>query len=114
MGLVDFVRDAGESLLGRGRTPSEEVANRVRSMGLGVEGLSVDVDDEGKAVLRGRAATQAEKEKAVLVVGNTRGIGQVEDEIEVAAPAPQSQYYRVKSGDTLSKIARQFYGNASK
>ena len=40
----------------------------------------------------------------------------VNDQITVAnpSPQPQSQFYEVKSGDTLSKIAKQFYGDANK
>jgi nucleoid-associated protein YgaU len=31
-----------------------------------------------------------------------------------AQAAPEAQFYEVKSGDTLSKIAKQFYGDANK
>jgi nucleoid-associated protein YgaU len=119
MGLIDFVKEAGEALLekvgGSAEAQSEAVSKRISDLGLSVEGLKVQVDG-GKAVLTGKAASQAEKEKAVLAAGNTVGIGQVEDQVEVEGPEPEpeSQYYRVKSGDTLSKIAKEYYGNANK
>ena len=113
MGLIDFVKEAGESLLGKGSSAGEAVSKRISDLGLSVEGLNVQVE-EGKAVLTGKAASQAEKEKAILAAGNTEGIGQVEDQVEVEAPEPESQYYRVQSGDSLSKIAKEFYGDANK
>jgi nucleoid-associated protein YgaU len=32
----------------------------------------------------------------------------------VKAPAPEAKFYTVKSGDTLSKIAREYYGDAGR
>jgi len=116
MGLIDFVKEAGEALLkgsGGGSADGEAVSKRISDLGLSVEGLKVQVAD-GKAVLTGKAASQAEKEKAILAAGNTAGIGQVEDQVEVEASEPESQYYRVQSGDSLSKIAKEFYGDAGK
>jgi len=119
MGLIDFVKEAGESLLdkvGESRAAAgEAVSKRIRDLGLSVDGLKVDVDGD-KAVLSGKAASQAEREKAILAAGNTQGVAQVEDQLSVASaePAPQSQYHRVVSGDTLSKIAKQYYDDAAK
>jgi nucleoid-associated protein YgaU len=119
MGLIDFVKEAGESLLKKaeesGKTAGEAVSKRIQDLGLSVDGLKVDVDAD-KAVLSGKAATQAEREKAVLAAGNTQGVAQVDDQLSVAAsePASESQYYRVVSGDTLSKIAKQYYGDTAK
>lgn len=31
----------------------------------------------------------------------------------VATPAPESKFYTVKSGDTLSKISKEFYGDVN-
>jgi len=42
------------------------------------------------------------------------GIGSVDDNMTAAQSAPEAQFYEVKSGDTLSKIAKQFYGDANK
>ena len=50
----------------------------------------------------------------MLAVGNVRGIGRVDDQMSVAKAEPEATFYTVKSGDTLSKIAREAYGNAAK
>lgn len=118
MGLFDFVKEAGEGLLGKlTGDPSEDaqaVEGRVGELGLGVEGLKVEVEGD-RAVVRGRARDRAEAEKAVLAAGNVPGIAQVDDQLEVADTATKpSQYYRVVSGDSLSKIAKQFYGDPMK
>jgi nucleoid-associated protein YgaU len=118
MGLIDFVREAGESLLDKVRSDdpkaaAEATSKRVHDLGLSVEGFQVAVDGD-KATVRGKAASQAEREKAILAVGNTQGIAQVDDQLQVAAPAPESQYHRVVKGDTLSKIAKHYYDDAMK
>ena len=117
MGLFDFVKEAGEGLmkeLGRGfKDDSDAVTEKVKDLGLSVEDLRIEVDGD-KAIVKGKASNQAEAEKAVVAIGNTPGIAQVDDQQEVAEPAAESQYYKVKSGDSLSKIAKEFYGDMSK
>ena len=49
-----------------------------------------------------------------LALGNVNGVSQVDDGIVVEATEPESILYTVKSGDTLSKIAKEHYGNAMK
>jgi nucleoid-associated protein YgaU len=50
----------------------------------------------------------------VLAVGNTSGVARVDDRMEDAAAAPEAVMYTVKSGDSLSKIAKAHYGDAMK
>ena len=94
---------------------------------------------QGVVTLSGYVPNQEQKEKAVLTAGNIAGVSRVQDnlilgqkpadvaaaekaEIEAAeaeADKPgeaawESKTYTVKSGDTLGKIAKQFYGSASK
>jgi nucleoid-associated protein YgaU len=68
----------------------------------------------GLVEVYGLAASQADKEKAILAVGNAAGIERVDDRIRVETPAPAATFYTVKSGDTLSKIAKTHYGEAGK
>jgi nucleoid-associated protein YgaU len=132
MGLFDFVKDAGEKIFGRKeseakseRAKAEALTGQVQALGLKVDGLQIDYDD-GVAKVGGTVPSQEEKEKVILVLGNTQGVAQVDDQIVVrepapeaaptpeAAPRPAATMYTVKSGDTLSKIAKAHYGDAMK
>jgi nucleoid-associated protein YgaU len=118
MGMIDFVKGAGERLLdiNPGMRLGRAIAERIRKYRLGKDDL--EVEDEGdKIVLRGSAGSQAEREKIVLAAGNVQGVARVEDQLKVAGGAaaePPAQFYTVVKGDTLSRIAKQFYGSAQK
>lgn len=125
MGLFSFIKNAGAKVFGIGKTTEEEAAEKanklveaVKALELGVENLSVSIEDD-KASVSGEAADLATKEKVVLVVGNTDGIASVEDnmtvaEVEEIDEALMAQFHTVESGDTLGKIAKEYYGNAMK
>ncbi len=120
MGLFDFVKDAGEKLFGgkeahaTAKAETEQaLVNQVQQMGLGVDGFGVAFNN-GVATLRGKARSQEQREKIILLIGNTKGIAQVDDQMTVDIPAPQAVLYTVKSGDTLSAIAKERYGEAGK
>jgi len=123
MGLFTFIKDAGAKIFG-GKTSSEKeaeneagkaqkIAELVHGLGLEITEFTVSVDDD-KATLKGFANTQAAREKAILAAGNVEGIASVEDHINVADAAPEAKFYTVKSGDSLSKIAKEFYGDPMK
>lgn len=85
---------------------------------MSVADLSINVYDD-KASISGEAIDLATKEKVVLVVGNTEGIATVEDlmtvaEVEEIAEEEMAQFHTVVRGDTLGKIAKEFYGNSMK
>lgn len=130
MGLFSFIKNAGAKL-GIGKSVEEEAAEAAAAiaeaneaaaskmvqttidLGLEVENLNVTIDSD-TATVTGLAADQATKEKVVLVVGNTTGIAQVDDQMEVEVQEPEAVFHTVVSGDTLSKIAKKVYGNAMK
>jgi nucleoid-associated protein YgaU len=89
------------------------LANLVSQMGFQVQDLFIDVEGE-KVTVKGKVDSQEQKEKIVLLLGNSEGIGAVDDQLQVANPQAEAQYYDVKSGDNLSKISKQFYGDANK
>jgi LysM repeat protein len=97
----------------RERKKGAALVSLVNQMGLKAQDLGIRVDDD-KVTLTGQVNSQEDREKIVLLVGNTEGIGSVDDQLKVARPEPEAQFYEVKSGDSLSKIAKQFYGDANK
>ena len=120
MGLFNFGRDRGREpktpiRQGAEQANAAEIAQMLRDLGITIENGRIDVRGD-EVTITGKASDLAEREKAILVIGNTKGVAKVNDQLTVAnpAPQPQSQFYEVKSGDTLSKIAKQFYGDANK
>jgi nucleoid-associated protein YgaU len=61
----------------------------------------------------GVADDQATKEGAILAAGNVDGVAGIDDHMTVTVAAPEATYYTVVKGDTLSKIAKDRYGNAN-
>jgi nucleoid-associated protein YgaU len=95
------------------RKRAAALAKLVQEMGFKVNDLGVRVDGE-TATLTGRAASQEDKEKIVLLVGNTEHIARVNDQLQVEKPSQQAVFYTVQKGDSLSKIAKQHYGDANR
>jgi nucleoid-associated protein YgaU len=118
MGLLNFLASAGKSIFGgkAAAAEPEKAADALKTeiAAAGVDPAKFAVSVEGETVkVSGTAATQAEREKAILALGNIEGIAAVEDDIAVAAPEPESVFHEVAKGDTLSAIARKHYGNAN-
>ncbi|AQS94301.1 MULTISPECIES: peptidoglycan-binding protein LysM [Polaribacter] len=125
MGIFSFIKNAGAKVFGIGKTTEEENAekseqlrNAITALDLQVTDLSIEVNDD-VVKLWGETADLATKEKVVLVVGNTNGISSVEDNITVAEveeieEEAMAQFHTVEKGDTLGKIAKEYYGNAMK
>lgn len=128
MGLFSFLKSAGEKLFGSKPAPvpasvpaadaaaieRERKINAMQSyltgLGLHVENLDLDIEGD-KVTVYGQCETQAEKEKLILALGNVEGVASVDDRVSVTNPEPEADMYEVKSGDSLSKIAKHFYGD---
>jgi nucleoid-associated protein YgaU len=140
MGIVSFFKEAGEKLFGHkdaeaaaqqskaapddgsaqerlaaaNAKAAEAIAAYVATQSLSADGLTIEYDAVTATVtVSGVAPDQATKEKILLCCGNVHGVGHVSDLLTVAEPADASQFHLVARGDTLSAIAKKFYGNAN-
>ncbi len=132
MGLFSFLKNAGSKVLkdaagANDAAAADAAANEaeanartasllksvVETTGIEVENLDVEFSD-GTVTVYGQTTSVDDKEKVILVLGNVDGVGAVDDRISVTTPPPTSQFYEVKSGDSLSKIAKEFYGDPMK
>jgi len=136
MGLLSFVKSAGERVFGKSDdTKAKEAAmeaaarkqaedlrrlkmakaleKHVAAMGLEIEDAAFSIAG-GTATIRGKVDTQELSEKIALTVGNVAGVEAVDNQLEVINPEPEAVFYTVVSGDNLSKIAKQHYGKSNK
>ena len=126
MGLFSFLKKAGakifDSKAKETKTVStEELAKaKIESLRGIVGDLGLEVRDldiallEDTVIVTGEVDAQADREKIILALGNVEGVAQVDDRINVVTPEPEADFYEVQSGDSLSKIAKKYYGNAMK
>lgn len=120
MSIWSFVKEAGEKILDAitpGNANADEVLkDHISKVGLGNPNIQTEVDG-GTVIVKGEVASQEEKEKVLVTLGNIEGVEKVDDQMTVASSAPaatESKFYEVKKGDTLSKISKEMYGDANK
>lgn len=123
MSLLDFVSDIGQALFNSEEHAAEKIQHHILADNPGIENLGV-LFQKGFVTLTGTSKRWEAVEKAILMAGNVKGVGKVISNIEVSesqdlAPGElggsgNNPYYVIKSGDTLSAIAKQFLGDASK
>jgi nucleoid-associated protein YgaU len=117
MGVIDFLKNVGANMFGKGEDEATTITNLLNTELPGkIQNLKVTFAD-GTVDLMGQCESQEVKEKAILLAGNIKGVGKVNDQYLTAPPAPpkeETEYYEVKPGDSLSKIAKKYYGNAAK
>ncbi len=114
MGLFDFIKEAGARIAEKGNEAEEVKDLLTKELGDQIENLGVEFDD-GLVSLSGSCDSQATKEKAILLAGNIRGVEKVNDEgLTAVESEEESEFYTVQPGDSLSKIAKQYYGDAMK
>lgn len=123
MGLFDFAKEIGTKLFSSDADAAEKISKHILADNPGINDLTVLYQD-GKVTLIGTTESAEAAQKAVLMAGNVKGVEEVIAKIDVteavdaAVPAEQMlepdnvTYYVIQSGDTLSKIAKQFYQDA--
>jgi nucleoid-associated protein YgaU len=113
MGLFDFVKDIGNKIFNRDADAVEKITHHIAADNPGISNLGVAFED-GVVSLSGQASSAEAMEKAVLLAGNVRGVAEVNvDGLQAPPVRAEIEYYTIKKGDTLSAIAKQFYGKAN-
>ena len=104
MGLFDFVKDTFDLK----NEPSEnELKQTLQQNGITLQNLDLDVKGDTVRVA-GVADTNAEREKAILVLGNRKDVNKVEDSIQVMQPrranlgTPQQTTAATTGGPTMA------------
>lgn len=137
MGFFDFISDAGAKIFGKDDEKegvTKPIIKHIEDNGVDTSNMKTEFK-AGTVILSGYVPDQEQKEKAVIIAGNVAGISGVQDNLIVGTPAvgesqqaePQtssdsasgegqweSRTYTVQAGDTLSKIAKEMYGDAMK
>lgn len=123
MGLFSFIKDAGKKIFGKKETeaPAEVKAElkasallaHVQELGLPFKSLKIALKEDD-VVVSGEVENQEDSEKIVLAVGNVEGVDTVDNQMTIITPAPEARYHTVVKGDWLSKIAKEYYGDANK
>ena len=133
MGMISFLKEAGEKLFGgkpavaaaiaeptnaeklaaANQVASEAIKNYINSQNLPGNDLNVSYNGADQIVtVSGLVASQEIREKVVICCGNVQSVAGVADNME-SPPEPEGTYHTVERGDTLSAISKKVYGNAN-
>ena len=120
MGLFSFIKGAGKKIFGKKKeaaapvelSKTDALKAEIVRLGLPISDLNVEISE--MISVSGTTMTNADREKVILALGNVENIGCVDDNITVTNPEPEAKFHIVKSGDTLSKISKEVYGDAMK
>jgi nucleoid-associated protein YgaU len=112
MGLWNFVKSAGASLIGRAEAdeaPSQDaLAEEIGKIGLNTKGAEISVTGDTVKVSGGNLTVE-EREKVILAVGNVKGVAAVEADTEV-----EPHFHTVEKGDTLWAISKKALGDGNR
>ncbi|TAE40300.1 MAG: peptidoglycan-binding protein LysM [Runella slithyformis] len=123
MGLMSFFKGVGAKLFGKETETAapEKVAElkagallqHVKTLGLPYNKIVVKVAGHA-VILEGEVDKQEDAEKIALAVGNVEGVESVDNNMVVNEPETPATYHTVEKGDSLSKIAKEVYGDPMK
>lgn len=128
MDLFGFAKDVGRRLFKTEDEAVDKIRDLIEQNNPGVTNLGVEFE-RGVVSLSGECESAAAMQKCALLAGNVEGVSDVYVNRMTVKPQPQAakteaaaaeapaeekvELYVIKKGDTLGKIAKQFYGKAS-
>jgi len=111
MGLFDFVKEIGNKIFNRDAEAAEKIKKHLEENNPGIKNVGVAYED-GVVSLSGDADSMEAMEKAVLIAGNVKGVSEVKvDNLKRPTEEVKMAYYVIEKGDTLSAIAKHYYGS---
>lgn len=120
MGLFDFASNIGSKLFSNDADAAAKISEHIEANNPGINDLSVIFKD-GTATIIGVTDSTEAAQKVILMAGNVEGveevipkiqINDVEGDIAAALEPGNVEYYVIQSGDSLSKIAKEYYQDA--
>lgn len=113
MGLLSFAKNIGNKLFHNTAEAADKITAHINEDNPGIDNLEVTVEGD-VATISGEAKSAEALEKAILMAGNVKGISEVRsDGVTAPAQTEKVEYYEIVSGDTLSAVAKKFYGKSS-
>lgn len=132
MDLFGFAKDVGRRLFKTEDEAVDKIRELIEKNNPGVKDLGVEFE-RGVVSLSGECDSAAAMQKCALLAGNVEGVSDVYvNRMTIKAPpkaasaapegkaapepAPEEEkveLYVIKKGDTLGKIAKEYYGKAS-
>lgn len=130
--LFGFVKDIGRRVFNKDEDAAEKIKELIEENNPGVKNLEVDYE-RGFVSLSGECESGEAHQKVVLMAGNCQGVIDVSAaNLSYPAPAPAAtggaemtspagggaaqvpdvEFYVIQPGDTLSKLAKRYYGDA--
>ena len=125
MSVFSFMKNIGENLFYKedeAAWKAQGIYDEERTKGIRryldelniiIADFELEIQDE-KATLLGTAKDQETFEKTIIAVGNIQGISTVESKMNVQKPAQLSRFYTIKPGDTLNKLALEYFDDSNK
>ena len=118
MSILDFAKDMGRQLFDRDDVAADRIKQNLEITLSPIKNLDVEYD--GVVTLCGECMSAGDRDQAVLLAGNVKGVERVVAD-KLTAPPPKAkepeekfEFYEIKSGDTLSGIAKRYYKDAMK
>ena len=110
MSIFSFLKEAGEKILDAvtpGNANADEVLKKhIADVGLGNPNIQTTVDGS-TVTATGEAASQEEKEKILVTLGNIQGVEKVDDQMTLAAgaaPTTASRFETVQKGEDRKSV----------